>query len=92
MVVAWCDPPAFRTPWASLLEPLMERRGAWALVRDDMTQAQAQYAVSCLRRGVKGGPKGYVVPPGGWEFSSAHITHLNRWGVWARYLGPKEAP
>jgi hypothetical protein len=89
VTVIWCNPPRYRTPWAALLEECMTRPRVWALVRDDFqTKEQAQYAVSCLRRGVKGGRKGYKVPPGRWEFSTAQIVDRGiRYGLWARWLG-----
>lgn len=102
--IAWCDPPRRRPKvkrthaeamrdcrvWEPRLEPLVAEPGRWALVWDYSTHAQAVSIVRELRRAASGRRPRPVLPPGVWEFEQHALD--GRWGVWARYLGPKDAP
>lgn len=94
----WCDPPVRRRRgrprgrvWAPLLEPVMERPGQWALVRQYPDALRARTAIAGLNQSTRGGGT-LVIPPGRWEFCSRQTEEVTpRWGIWARYLGPEEA-
>lgn len=84
----WCDPPpAVRSLWRELLDPVTERPGDWALVRTYGRHSSAVDAVRKLRLASRGGGN-VVIPEGQWEFVQRPIErHKPEWGVWARYGG-----
>lgn len=83
MTVQWCDPPTLMGPWVTVLLPVMERPGQWALVREFSRRSQASGAARYLRN-----HPGARVPPGGWEFKHGPLVpDQPRFGVWARFLG-----
>lgn len=85
--VIWEDPRPPRNgrggpSWWELLEPVMERPGEWARVRE-MLKSSAEATVQHLKRRVRD------YPPGRWEFRSRR-TGQGMSAIYARYLGPED--
>ena len=85
--IVWEDPPKIVRRgrdgiWRERLAPLVEKRGAWARVRQCATPSQAASWASNLRR------RQVLVPPGKWEFKAR--TARGSSYVYARYLGPED--
>ena len=84
--VIWEEPaPCGRRQWWYRVEPCLDRPGEWARVHETFTYVSASAAVRDLRRGNR-----LRIPDGQWEFRAGKIS-LDRWGVYARWLGPKSS-
>lgn len=73
--------------WESLLTPLLDRPGQWAIVREYDRPESAEWAARKLRhagRRPRGTPNLLVIPPGRFDFISGNGR------LYARYLGPDD--
>lgn len=77
-------PPDTPGPLTMNLLAVMETPGEWKRISTYASRATAYTVASSLRRrSRKPAP-----PPGRWEFTSRQVDE--RFGVWAKYLGPDD--